>query len=70
MVVCKKFIKILVVICLILITFLTFSFILNKYNTDVFIHTWFDPENLSTNSVIPGRESHRLDSQAIDKLSN
>lgn len=31
MVVCKKFIKILVVICLILITFLAFSFIFNSY---------------------------------------
>ena len=31
MVVCKKFIKILVVICLIFITFLAFSFIFNRY---------------------------------------
>jgi hypothetical protein len=31
MVVCKKFFKILVVICLILITFLAFSFIFNRY---------------------------------------
>lgn len=31
MVVCKKFIKILVVSCLILITFLAFSFIFNRY---------------------------------------
>jgi len=42
--------------------------ILQHNDVDVFIHTWFDPENLSTNSVIPGRESHRLDPQAIDKL--
>ena len=42
--------------------------ILHHDDVDVFIHTWFDPENLSTNSVIPGRESHSLDPQAIDKL--
>ena len=42
--------------------------ILQHNDVDVFIHTWFDPENLSTNSIIPGRESHRLDPQAIDKL--
>lgn len=42
-----------------------------KYNdVDVFIHTWFDLENLNTNSIIPGREGHTLDSQAIDKLVN
>lgn len=40
-----------------------------KFNdVDVFIHTWFDPENLSTQSVIPGRESHSLDANAIEKL--
>ena len=42
--------------------------ILDGNDVDVFIHTWFDPENLSTNSVIPGREGHRLDPNAIDKL--
>ena len=42
--------------------------ILNENDVDVFIHTWFDPENLSQNSVIPGREGHQLDPQAIDKL--
>lgn len=40
-----------------------------KYNdVDVFIHTWFDENNLSTNSVIPGREGNRLDPNAIEKL--
>ena len=42
--------------------------ILHNDNVDVFIHTWFDPNNLSTNSVIPGRESHSLDPSAIEKL--
>ena len=42
--------------------------ILQHNDVDVFIHTWFDPENLSTQSVIPGRESHTLDSLAIEKL--
>ena len=28
--------------------------ILQHNDVDVFIHTWFDPENLSTQSVIPG----------------
>ena len=39
--------------------------ILQHNDVDVFIHTWFDPENLSTQSVIPGRESHTLDSLAM-----
>ena len=42
--------------------------ILQHNDVDVFIHTWFDPNNLSTNSVIPGRESNTLDPLAIDKL--
>ena len=42
--------------------------ILQHNDVDVFIHTWFDPANLSTQSVIPGRESHTLDSLAIEKL--
>ena len=44
------------------------SILQHNIDVDVFIHTWFDPENLSTNSVIPGREGHRLDPNAIDKL--
>lgn len=44
--------------------------ILQNNDVDVFIHTWFDLENLNTNSIIPGREGHTLDSQAIDKLVN
>ena len=42
--------------------------ILDGNDVDVFIHTWFDSDNLSTNSVIPGRENHTLDSLAINKL--
>jgi hypothetical protein len=42
--------------------------ILKHNDVDVFIHTWFDGENLSTNSVIPGREGNILDSNAIQKL--
>lgn len=43
-----------------------------KYNNnvDVFIHTWFDENNLSTNSVIPGRELNRLDPNSIEKLKS
>lgn len=44
--------------------------ILDKNDVDVFIHTWFDSNNLSTNSVIPGRECHTLDPLAIEKLEN
>lgn len=44
--------------------------ILQHNDVDVFIHTWFDLENLNTNSIIPGREFHTLDPQAIDKLVN
>jgi hypothetical protein len=40
-----------------------------KYNdVDVFVHTWFDSDNLSTNSVIPGREKNTIDPLAIEKL--
>lgn len=42
--------------------------ILKHNDVDVFIHTWFDENNLSTNSIIPGREGNRLDSNAIEKL--
>ena len=42
--------------------------ILDNNDVDVFIHTWFDQDNLSTESVIPGREGHQLDPGAIDKL--
>ena len=42
--------------------------LLDHNDVDVFIHTWFDADNLSTESVIPGREGHRLDPGAIDKL--
>ena len=44
--------------------------ILKHNNVDVFIHTWFDENNLSTNSVIPGREGNNLDPNAIEKLIN
>ncbi len=44
--------------------------ILKNNDVDVFIHTWFDEENLSTQSVIPGREGHRLSSNAIDSLQS
>ena len=43
--------------------------LLDYNDVDVFVHTWFDPDNLSTESVIPGREGHRLDSRAIEKIS-
>ena len=33
--------------------------ILDNNDVDIFIHTWFDPDNLSQKSVIPGRESHQ-----------
>ena len=42
--------------------------ILQHNDVDVFIHTWFDPKNKITQTVIPGRESHTLDSLAIEKL--
>lgn len=47
-----------------------YNTILKNNDVDVFVHTWFDPENLSTQSVIPGRESHTLAPDAIDKLFN
>ena len=42
--------------------------ILQHNDVDVFIHTWFDPENLSTQSVIPGREGHHLSPNALNVL--
>ena len=43
--------------------------ILDNNDVDVFIHTWFDPDNLSQNSVIPGRESHHLAPNALETLT-
>jgi len=45
-----------------------YNTILKNNDVDVFIHTWFDSENLSTQSAIPGREGHTLAPDAIDKL--
>lgn len=45
-----------------------YNTILKNNDVDVFIHTWFDLENLSTQSAIPGREGHTLAPDAIDKL--
>jgi len=45
-----------------------YNTVLKHNDVDVFIHTWFDPENLSTQSVIPGREAHALSPNAINKL--
>lgn len=42
--------------------------ILKHNDVDVFIHTWFDENNFSTNSVIPGREENVVDPNSIDKL--
>ena len=42
--------------------------ILQHNDVDVFIHTWFDPENLSSQSVIPGREGHHLSPNALNVL--
>ena len=33
--------------------------LLDHNDVDVFVHTWFDPDNLSTESVITGREGHQ-----------
>jgi len=44
--------------------------ILKHNDVDVFIHTWFDEENLSTNSIIPGRERNSIDPMAIKKLQD
>lgn len=43
--------------------------LLDGNDVDVFIHTWFDKNNLSTNSVIPDRVGQTLDYDAIEKLS-
>jgi hypothetical protein len=44
--------------------------ILDGNDVDVFIHTWFDENNLSTNSVIPDRVGDILDASAIQKLKD
>jgi hypothetical protein len=44
--------------------------ILQHNDVDVFIHTWFEPENLNINSVIPGKELRTIESNTIDKLVN
>lgn len=45
-----------------------YNTILKNNDVDVFIHTWFDPQNLSTQSAIPGRECHQVSPNAIDQL--
>ena len=42
--------------------------LLDHNDVDVFVHTWFDDENLSTESVIPGREGHQINPNAIDQI--
>lgn len=44
--------------------------LIENNDVDVFVHTWFDPNNLSTNSVIPDRIEKRLESDAIDQIIN
>ncbi len=43
--------------------------ILDGNDVDVFVHTWFDPNNLSTNSVIPDRVGKTLSPDAIEKIT-
>ena len=42
--------------------------ILKHYDVDVFSHTWFDSENLSTQSILPGRQHIHLDPHAIEHI--
>lgn len=42
--------------------------ILDGNDVDVFVHTWWDPDNLSHNSVIPDRTHKTFSSDAIDKI--
>ena len=42
--------------------------ILDGNDVDVFIHTWFDPENLSQNSVIPDRVHRVIDPNALKRI--
>lgn len=47
-----------------------FNSILMHYDVDTFIHTWFDENDLSTHSIIPGRENDCLDPNALSELTN
>jgi hypothetical protein len=42
--------------------------ILDTNDVDVFVHTWYDPENLSTRSIIPGRENNIVSPDADKKI--
>ena len=42
--------------------------ILDGNDVDVFAHTWWDPDNLSHNSVIPDRVHKTFSADAIDKI--
>ena len=44
------------------------STILDTNDVDVFVHTWYDPNNLSTRSVIPGRENNIVSQDADKKI--
>lgn len=42
--------------------------ILDHNDVDVFVHTWYDPKNLSTRSVIPGRQNNIVSADADKKI--
>lgn len=44
--------------------------ILSRNDVDVFVHTWWDPEDLSHNTVIPDRVHKRFTPDAIEKIKN
>ena len=44
--------------------------LLSKNDVDVFVHTWWDSENLSHNSIIPDRVHKTFASDAINKIQD
>lgn len=42
--------------------------ILDNNDVDIFVHTWFDPENLSRNCAIPDRVHQTIESDSIAKI--
>jgi len=42
--------------------------LLDEFDVDVFVHTWWNKDNLSHNSIIPDRVNKKFSPDAIDKI--
>jgi hypothetical protein len=47
-----------------------YNTIIKKYDTDVFMHVWFDANNLNFNKRCPGHWNRQSDANIVEKLIN